>query len=196
MAALPLIRSVFWPIASLLLFVCPLITGASLAASEFPLGKKSIYLKDNNNVDHPIGNVKFSSGTDGAIAYSLNIDTERFKDFFLSMKEMKCLEGKEIWCFIPYPYQHPRSVSADDLRWLEHDLLFMFKTPTEFGANLWNGIYYEMVVEDEVIRGTARAIDLNYIASPPDDLSTPPYTELEIEDLEPAARWLPYIEIR
>ena len=91
------------PLMMLVLFVglgkCLLV----VAADEFPLGNKSIYLKDNNGKEFPIRQVSFNSGGNGVIAYELNMDTERFKDFFLSMKEMKCLEGKEIWCFIPYP---------------------------------------------------------------------------------------------
>jgi len=72
----------------------------------------------------------------------------------------------------------------------------MFKTPTEFGANLWNGIYYDMALEGDMIHGTARAIDLNHISAPPEDLATPPYGEADIDDLETATRWLPFIEIR
>ena len=196
MVDLPLIRSFFGPLGFLVLFISLMAYEPLQAASEFPLGEKSVYLKDNGSTDYLIGHIEFSRVADGTIAYNLNIDTERFTDFFLSMKEMKCLEGKEIWCFIPYPYAHPRSVSATDLRWLEHDLLFMFKVPSEFGAKLWNGIYYDMTVDDGLIRGTARAIDLNYIASPPADPTTPPYGESDIDDIEPSTRWLPYIEIK
>ncbi len=196
MTGLSSIRWFLWPCVLLLLFTCLAANQPVWAGDGFPLGNKSIYLKDNAGEEHPIGTVVFTPAADETITYNLNIETERFKDFFLSMKEMKCLEGKEIWCVIPYPYQHPESVSANDLRWLEHDLLFMFKAPNEFGANLWNGIYYDMTVENGVIRGTARAVDLNYIASPPDDLPTPPYGKFEIDDLEPSTRWLPYIEIR
>lgn len=196
MVGLSSIRTVFSALSPLLLFVCLWAYEPVVAASEFPLGRKSIYLNDNKSVDYPIGTVVFSRAADETITYELHIYTERFTDFFLSMKEMKCLTGKEIWCYIPYPYQQARSVAPTDLRWLEHDLLFMFKTPGEFGAYLWNGIYYHMAVENGVIRGTARAIDLNHISSPPDDLSTPPYGEFELDELEAAARWLPYIEIR
>ncbi len=187
---------VFRPLVMLAMFVGLGTSSLVVAADDFPLGNKSIYLKDNSGNEFPIGQVSFSENGNGLITYELTMATERFADFFLSMKEMKCLEGKEIWCFIPYPYEHSRTVSASDLRWLEHDLLFMFKTPTEFGANLWNGIYYDMVLEGGAIRGTARAIDLNYISAPPEDLATPPYGEAEIDDLETATRWLPFIEIR
>ena len=178
------------------LFLSLLIAGYASASGVIPLGEKSIYLKGNDDTEFLIGTLEFSRENADRVSYDLHIDTDRFKDFFLSMKEMKCLEGKEIWCFIPYPYEHPTTVSADDLRWLEHDLLFMFKALNAFGANLWNGIYYDMAVEDGIIRGKAKAIDLNDIAGPPEDLSVPPYGKFDIGDLEPSARWLPYIEIR
>lgn len=191
-----LYRFAFLPLVIPAMLIGLAASPLSAESGGFPLGNKSIYLKDNSDTEFFIGQVRFAERKNGSITYDLTIDTEKFTDFFLSMKEMKCLEGKEIWCFIPYPYEHPRSVNDTDLRWLEHDLLFMFKTPTEFGANLWNGIYYDMKIEGEAIRGTARAIDLNYISAPPEDLTVPPYSEADIDELEPATRWLPFIEIR
>ena len=79
---------------------------------------------------------------------------------------------------------------------LSHDLLFMYKQPAEFGANFWNGVYYQLRIEDGVIKGNAQAVDLNMLASPPDDLSILPFGEWDREELEPKNRWLPFIEIR
>ena len=112
------------------------------------------------------------------------------------MKELKCLEGKELWCRIPYPYANPQTISASDLRWLEHDLLFLFKRANEFGANFWNGIYYQLQLEDDSLRGTARAVDLNRLASPPADQAVPPIGEYDSDEIEPGQRWLPGIIIR
>lgn len=165
------------------------------ASDAVPLGQKSIFLLDNGGKETLIGEVEFSQRGD-QVAYRLEMHLEKFKDFFLSMKEMKCLEGREIWCFIPYPYDNPRTVTADDMRWLEHDLLFMHKALNAFGANLWNGIYYDLEVADGTIRGQAKAVDLNYIAGPPDDLTTPPYGEFDIGEVQATARWFPAIEIR
>lgn len=169
--------------------------GMAQASEALPLGHKSIFLQDNDGGETLIGEVEFFRNGD-RVTYRIDMHLEKFKDFFLSMKEMKCLEGREIWCFIPYPYNTPRSVTVGDLRWLEHDLLFMFKALNAFGANLWNGIYYDLEVADGMIRGQAKAVDLNYIAGPPADLSVPPYGEFDIGDLEPTARWFPAIEIR
>ena len=124
------------------------------------------------------------------------MDHSLFRDYFLSMKEMKCLEGPELWCSIAYPYEQSHKVSASDLRWLEHDLLFMYKKLDSFGANFWNGIYYRLVLADGQIRGVAHSLDLNKLASPPDDLQSPPVGEYDIDEADLEQRWLPYIEIR
>ena len=52
------------------------------------------------------------------------------------------------------PYPNRGTVSADDLAWLEHSLLFLFKAPRDFGARLWNGLYYRMTLTDAGIVGT------------------------------------------
>lgn len=164
-----------------------------LTAAALENGERRIYLVDKLGEQIDIGSLNI---TKAGTAYSLHVDHTKFADYFLSMKEMKCLEGPELWCHIPYPYEHPAALSADDLSWLSHDLLFMFKSPGEFGANFWNGIYYNLQVVDGVITGEAQAVDLNHLASPPDDLSIPPYGEYDRDDLDLTARWLPRIEIR
>jgi len=75
-------------------------------------------------------------------------------------------------------------------------MLFMFKKKEDFGANFWNGIYYNIRVEDGVIKGQAEAVDLNLLASPPDDLTVPPMNEGERDEIDRAKRWLPDIVIR
>jgi hypothetical protein len=111
------------------------------------------------------------------------------------MKEMKCLEGPELWCHLAYPYRQPHTVSPTDLRWLEHDLLFMFKRKKDFGANFWNGIYYRLAIQDGIIAGEAQAVDLKLLASPPANLDRPPLTLADLEEIERSQRWLPDIEI-
>ena len=152
-------------------------------------GVKSVELLDKSGQRTVIGSVTFTP-KEGGSEYELVLEREQFRDYFLSMKEMKCLEGPELWCHLAYPYKQPHKVTVDNLRWLEHDLLFMFKTPKEFGANFWNGI------EDGIIKGEAQAVDLNVLASPPDDLSEPPVGEADLDEVDRDKRWLPMIEIR
>ncbi|MGY8870053.1 MAG: hypothetical protein ACKVJE_06395 [Pseudomonadales bacterium] len=166
----------------------------TLAAAALQ-GVKSVALLDKNGQRTVIGSITFTPKENGS-EYQLTLEREQFRDYFLSMKEMKCLEGPELWCHLAYPYEQPHKVTVDNLRWLEHDLLFMFKTPKEFGANFWNGIYYKMQVENGIIKGEAQAVDLNVLASPPDDLSLPPVGEAELDEVDRDKRWLPMIEIR
>ncbi|OMH39698.1 hypothetical protein BGP75_01950 [Motiliproteus sp. MSK22-1] len=181
-----------------------LMTSAVMAEGVFS-GTQTIELVDSKGIGYPIGRVIFSpseplNGSEGsndqAVGYQLILDHHRFQDHFLSMKEMKCLEGPELWCHIPYPYKNPRIVNSKDQRWLEHDLLFLFKRNAEFGANFWNGIYYKLSVNNGQLTGTAHALDLNMLASPPDNLDQPPVSEFDLEEADLAKRWLPRLVIR
>jgi len=184
------------PLATLLLTLAGLSLPMASVHSDDPLsGEKRIILKGNKGEQLNIGSVTFVP-KGKTVSYTITIDHTHFTDYFLSMKEMKCLEGPELWCHLPYPYEQPRTVSADNFSWLAHDLLFMYKKKGEFGANFWNGIYYQMKIENGRILGVAQAVDLNQLAAPPDDLSTPPFGEFERTDIEPQPRFLPFVEIR
>ncbi len=178
---------------SILALIC--IMSAGFASADALNGKKHIFLLDKKGNEIQVGSVHFHAEAD-AFSYKLHMDHDKFRDYFLSMKEMKCLEGPELMCHLSYPYKQPHTVTADDLSWLSHDLLFMFKKPEEFGANFWNGVYYNMRVEDGVIKGVAEAVDLNLLASPPDDLNTPPMNEGERDEIDRAKRWLPDLVIK
>ncbi|MEC4726707.1 hypothetical protein HWQ46_14230 [Shewanella sp. D64] len=158
-------------------------------------GNKHIYLIDIKGHELLIGDVLLSTEADKTY-YQIHIDHSVFKDYFLSMKEMKCLEGPELWCHLPYPYPNPREISQTDQAWLAHDLLFMYKKKADFGANFYNGIYYQLSLNNGVISGTAQAVDLNLLASAPDDLDSPPITDVELDEIEENLRWLPKLEIK
>ena len=158
-------------------------------------GKKQVIMLDKKNNELLIGTIDFKKVGDKS-KYSLHLDHAKFQDYFLSMKEMKCLEGPELMCQLPYPYKQPNTVTADDFSWLSHDLLFMFKKKEDFGANFWNGIYFDMRIEDGVIKGEAQAVDLNVLAAPPEDLSIPPMGEAERDELDLSKRWLPRLVIK
>lgn len=183
-------------IAWLVMGMLPVFSGTVLAVGGVLDGEKEIFLQDRSGKEIKIGRIAFTPLNAVGSEFQLHLDHSLFKDYFLSMKEMKCLEGPELWCAIPYPYKQPRTVSHDNLSWLEHDLLFMFKTLDSFGANFWNGIYYRLEIEQGQIVGKAHALDLNMLASPPDDLKAPPIGEFDIDDADLDQRWLPYIVIR
>lgn len=169
--------------------------GATAAAAFDFDGGKRITLETTDGQSIEIGSATFAKSAGGA-TFTVAIDHGRFKDFFLSMREFKCLEGKEIFCHVPYPYPNPRTVSGDDLGWLEASLIFMFKTSSQFGATLANGLVYELKDEGEALVGKPRLVDLNEIASPPADGSKPPFPPGDRLDVEPGARWISKLVIR
>lgn len=159
-------------------------------------GTKTLSMHTREGETVPIGTVSFVPEGD-RYRFSLKLDPARFTDYFLSMKEFKCLESPaEIQCHVPYPYDNPGTVKADDLVWLEHSLLFLFKAPRDFGARLWNGLYYHMKVTDEGIVGTPQAVDLNLISAPPTNPSTPPFGPADRSDIAPETRWFSGLSIR
>ncbi|HQS01373.1 MULTISPECIES: hypothetical protein [Comamonadaceae] len=158
-------------------------------------GTKSIALHNREGQRLPLGTVTFLP-VDGKTTFTLQLDPDRFKDFFLSMKEFKCLESsEEIQCHVPYPYPNPATVSADNLVWLEHSLLFFYKAPRDFGAKLWNGIYYRMQITERGIVGTPQAIDLVQMGAPPADPSIPPFGTDGRSEIVPESRWFPRLTI-
>lgn len=160
-------------------------------------GTRQVLVVTRDQQEIPIGSVNFSARNDGRIAFALKMDRDRFSDFFLSMKEFKCLEGPdEVACHVPYPYANPGTVQVNDFVWLEHSLLFLHKQPRDFGAKLWNGLYYRFQRDGEGLLGRPHAVDLNHISAPPADLNTPPYHVDAQDAVAPGARYLSSIRIR
>lgn len=159
------------------------------AAAELS-GTRQVLLHQRDGGNVALGTVTFTPQANGRSGFALALRHEPFKDFFLSMKEFKCLEGPgEVLCHLPYPYALPGTVTPTDLAWLEHSLLFLFKLPNEFGAKLWNGLYFRLQMTAQGLVGTPQAIDLNLISAPPADLTKPPYRPALRDDIAPGARW-------
>lgn len=178
-----------------------LLALAPLSAQAWDLaGPHAVLLQARDGSRLQLGTVTFGPADNGRSAFTLVMDPARFKDFFLSMKEFKCLEGGgEVFCHVPYPYPQPGTVSvqpgASDFAWLEHSLLFMFKTPTEFGAKLWNGVYFQLRLTDKGLEGRPQAVDLNRISAPPDKPGPPPFRPALRDDIAPGARWFERLTI-
>jgi hypothetical protein len=170
---------------------------APLAGAWEMDGIKTVSIVTRDQQIIPIGTVEFTPMPNGAAGFKLNMDTKRFTDHFLSMKEFKCLEGgDEVLCHVPYPYKTPGIVDKRDFAWLEHSLLFLFKQPRDFGAKLWNGLYYRLEQDGEGLVGTPQAVDLNLISGPPDDLTIPPYNKSLRDDVPKGAHWIERLVIR
>lgn len=172
------------------LLACALGLGAAAGhAFEFE-GSRTLTLHGRDGRSVVLGQVQFTPKGDGSAGFAVQLDVKQFTDHFLSMKEFKCIEGDtEIACHVPYPYKHPGTVSAGQLAWLEHSLLFLFKQPKEFGAKLWNGLYFAFKDEGSRLVGTPESIDLTKIGVPPDDLNQPPYPPLERGEVPAGTRW-------
>ena len=175
---------------------CLWLAGAlALPASAADLaGSRQVLLHGSDGARIHLGDVAFKPQADGRSSFVLTMRHQPFKDFFLSMKEFKCVESsventREIFCHVPYPYPQPGTVSGTDLAWLEHSLLFMFKTPTEFGAKLWNGVYFKLKPTERGFEGSPQAVDLNRISAPPDKPGVPPYRPALRDDIPAGARW-------
>jgi len=164
-------------------------------AAEFS-GKREIVLHGRDGSAVVIGHVAFTPRGERS-AFAIEMDPARFQDFFLSMKEFKCIEVPgEVFCHVPYPHASPATIAGDDYVWLEHALLFMFKSPQEFGAKLWNGVYYRLQRDGDALVGTPQAVDLNQIGAPPADPSRPPYPASERGEIPVGSRWFGRLSIR
>lgn len=168
--------------------------GASLAlqAQAFPLqGEKSLIAETQDGQHTRVGRVVFTPTTPGNASIRVHMDHAVMRDHFLSMREFKCLAApQEVTCHVPYPYTNPARVSVQNLHWLDHHLLFLYKKPADFGAKLWNGIIYRWRLTPQGLEGLPQAVDLNLISAPPDRLDVPPFGPADSEPFAPEARWI------
>lgn len=182
-------------VAALATGLLALAPTASPAAWELG-GTKAIFAVTADGARVKLGSVEFKPASDGATGFEIKMEPAPFSDHFLSMREFKCVQGAtELTCHVPYPYANPRTVKAGDLTWLEHSLLFFYKRPADFGAKLWNGIYFELRATDAGLVGQPKAVDLNLIAAPPADPATPPYRPALRDDMPTDARWIRSLSI-
>ena len=157
-------------------------------------GEKAIVLHTRDGEAIPIGTVTFTPA-DGGSTFAVRIDPDRTTTYFLSMRNFRCIEGEDVFCHVPYPYPIGGPVATRSLDWLEHALLFLTKSPKEFGARFENGIYFRLEVEGERLVGTPQGIDLDQIASPPDDPSVPPYSQVDRYDEPEGDNWIARLTI-
>ena len=167
------------------------LVGAAAAQPALPDGEKSLVAVTRDGQRTRIGAVTFRPAAGGKATFRVQMDHAVMKDHFLSMREFKCLPGgPEISCQVPYPYAQPGTVAPGQLAWLEHSLLFLHKSPAEFGAKLWNGLYFALREQGDALVGTPQAVDLNAIGAPPARLDVPPFGPAQRHEVPPGARWL------
>jgi hypothetical protein len=166
-------------------------------ATEFELeGTKQVFAVTRDGTRVAMGHVQFTRTSADITQFKLQVESPLLVDHFLSMKEFKCLDSaSEVTCHVPYPYRNPNTITAGNLVWLEHSLLFLFKQPRDFGAKLWNGSYYQFEVVGQRLIGKPQAIDLNHISAPSDTPNIAPYTPDLRVDAAPGARWIDHLLI-
>ena len=105
--------------------------GLALQAQAFPLqGEKSLIAETQDGQHTRVGRVVFTPTTPGSASIRVHMDHAVMRDHFLSMREFKCLAApQEVTCHVPYPYTNPATVSVQNLHWLDHHLLFLYKKP-------------------------------------------------------------------
>ncbi len=179
------------------LLLIPFIFSISfdLFASEIPEGNKSIILIDNKNIKTKIAEIIFSHEGE-KITYEINFEESVFQQEFLSMRPFKCIhrEGKMI-CHFEYLYQKQGYITKDNLVDLEYDLMFLHKTPEEYGINPWNGLYYQLTIENETIKGQLREVDLNVLVAPPKDGDLRPVSANMLHKTKPGSHVFPRLSI-
>jgi hypothetical protein len=168
--------------------------GFTPAAAWEMSGKKMLVAHTKDGKDIVIGSVTFTPDGDKS-KFAIDLDQSVMKEFFLSMTKFRCLDGAEIQCFVPFPYKIPHTASPTNLTWLEHSLLFFWKKPNDYGAKLGNGLYYALKLTDKGLVGAPEAIDLDKIASPPADMTKPPYTPADRDPIEPGTRYVDSLRI-
>jgi len=178
--------------ATILVFFTPQCWAASFEIE----GTKQVFAVTRDGTRLALGHIQFTRLNTDATQFKLKVESPLLVDHFLSMKEFKCLDGAtEVTCHVPYPYLNPQTITAGNLVWLEHSLLFLFKQPRDFGAKLWNGSYYQFEVAGQRLIGKPQAIDLNHISAPSDTPNIAPFTPDLRVDAAPGARWIDHLLI-
>ncbi|MGB0506456.1 MAG: hypothetical protein ACPGGK_09700 [Pikeienuella sp.] len=167
------------------------LSSAALAGNAVDAETRHVYLQ--NAAGERIEIATLAVTADGK--YDVSMRDEEFADHFLSMRPFKCLEGSEkTWCHVPYPYEIKRDIS-EELTDLEYDFLFLWKGKTEYGINMWNGIYFQIEQKNGVLHGTLHEMDMDLLSAPPDAGVLRPLREQDIHESDPDSHWLPLMII-
>ncbi|MEE3316336.1 MAG: hypothetical protein VX202_01120 [Pseudomonadota bacterium] len=166
-----------------------LILGVIVA---FPAGAETrhAYLEQVDGTRVEIAEIRFDGPT-----YEIVMADAVFSDHFLSMRPFKCLTNdQKHWCHLPYPYEIKRDISAN-LTDLEYDFLFVWKGATEYGINLWNGVYYQLTEVESGYVGTMHELNLDPLGVPPEAGELRPINRADMDPADPDSHWLPRLVI-
>jgi hypothetical protein len=166
-------------------------------AASLPSGQKTITLVTASGERLALGKATFTPDGDGA-KIVVKLDSSLLGEEFLSMRPFNCLpDPKEMWCHLAYPYGIRNRVTADDLTDLEYALLFLFKPPTGYGIDAWNGLYFELALgADGAITGELRETDLNVLAVTPEGEFPRPIARAALTKVDPGTHRFARVEIK
>lgn len=170
-----------------LLACLSLLIGASATLAD----TRSVFLEDATGQRIKVAAVHI----DDAGTYRVTMNDAPFTDHFLSMRPFKCLEGPDKhWCHVPYPYEIRRNLAKDPTD-LEYDFLFVWKGSTDYGINMWNGVYYKLTENDGKWTGTLHEMDMDTLSAPPAAGELRPLSAKDLHESDPESHWLPYLVI-
>ena len=179
-----------------MVFLC-LSANSVLHAGEIK-STKTVTLQSPGGESIDIATINMTRESSGGFSYQLEIDDSKFGDYFLSMRPFKCFQGPiQMLCYLPYPYQKGQKITANDLKDLEYDLLFIHRKSTDYGIDPWNGVYYKLTLDqDNNLSGVMKEVDLDILASPPEGGVTRPITETDINEVDPDSHSYPFVIIK
>ena len=144
-------------------------------------GSFDVVLSGADGTELSVGQLQIEAGK-----VAIKLHDEPFDNHFLSMRPFRCMDlPQQMWCHLPYPYEKPLEVSAEDLRSLEYEFLFIHRSANDYGIDAWNGLYFLLSVESGDIAGTVREVDLNILASPPENGVIWPISADDLHEVEP-----------
>jgi len=167
----------------------------SAAARSAPAGEYDVIFDNGGGEQVAIGTLTLRAlGEEGG--YDLSLSDDVFDDYFLSMRPFRCMQrDTSMLCHLVYPYENRRRIDRDDLVDLEYDLLFIARSPEEYGINAWNGRYFRLRWEGEAIIGDLHETNLDVLAAPPDSGDLRPLADADMIPVS-AGQWAPRLYIK
>jgi hypothetical protein len=179
-----------------------LLTGfacfAQLTFAQALEGKKTITLSDGASERIVIGSAVFTSAADGKTQFKIELDPDKFQEYFLAMRPFKCVTGtRQHMCHFPLT-RVGETFSGDDLVPLEYALMFMHKKPAMVSLNSRDGLYYQLTRTAKGFSGRIADVDMEPVIVPdsvPVAQRARPIRKADLHVSDPSAYWLPYISI-
>lgn len=163
--------------------------------------KRDVFLQKADASELKIAQISLTKNTEGGYQTRVVLAENVFGDHFLSMRPFKCTETEGyMLCHLPYPYENKREINANDLTDLEYDLLFIRRSPTDYGIDPWNGVYFKLEGQGDPgsgqFTGELYEINLDILAAPPENGNLRPIQLSDLHEAESQSHAWPNLIIR